>query len=312
MDPVDNEQKRIDDAKKRISEGKGTQEDFRMVGQQAVKQAQAAIGNIVGNVQKAVSNPNAAPAAAPAQQNWTTPGAADKLPTQVVDDAQAMLANMKLLPAGQPLPSPLKEDLARMGEQAKLWHPPQDSTASGTGSGVMGGTLSKSHPAPVSSTVPAGSNGSNQPAATPGPQKQVSDIVENIKQLDPLTFWDILEAGLKGWSGNFDTTRSRKIAERREDVKALQDRQEAREKQAEERAFQQAQAEQAFGQEKTLTQMQMDQQWELARQAAADKLVQMGMDRQTALMLADKELTKAKMQTNTPAGIAAVALGGGQ
>lgn len=138
--------------------------------------------------------------------------------------------------------------------------------------------------------------------------RQVSETVSAMKSMDPLTFWDILEGGLKGWSGNFDTARKQKVADYKEAQKQFDRDIEERKKTEEERAFQKSQLDAQLKQERELAERQFAFQGEESAEDRAAKLEQMGYDRQTAIILAN--ITKPQPRTSTPAEIATAAIGG--
>lgn len=281
---------RVEAAKKRISEGKGAQDDFKLVADALKTQAKEAID----------------PRNLPAVGGWKAPEEGQSRPGYTI----AELPNRFLENNGQPT------------VPTNMVNP--------AGGGVLGGGLGNVLPgnqAPVAKPAPKAftfsgempaiktpasgtPNGEMEEAPTDPKMKQVSDVVKAMKGMDELTIWDILEGGFKGALGNFDTTRKQKVADYKAAQKQMDEETSAEKKAAEERAFQREMLSEQLGQERELTQLQIEAQAQAAVENRAAALEKLGYDRQTAIILANLQ-TQQKNPTVTPQQIGQYALTGG-
>lgn len=288
--PDEQKNDRVEAAKKRISEGKGAQDDFKLVADALKTQAKEAID----------------PRNLPAVGGWKAPEEGQSRPGYTI----AELPNRFLENNGQPT------------VPTNMVNP--------AGGGVLGGGLGNVLPgnqAPVAKPAPKAftfsgempaiktpasgtPNGEMEEAPTDPKMKQVSDVVKAMKGMDELTIWDILEGGFKGALGNFDTTRKQKVADYKAAQKQMDEETSAEKKAAEERAFQREMLSEQLGQERELTQLQIEAQAQAAVENRAAALEKLGYDRQTAIILANLQ-TQQKNPTVTPQQIGQYALTGG-
>jgi hypothetical protein len=289
--PDEQKNDRVEAAKKRISEGKGTQDDFKLVADALKTQAKEAVD----------------PRNLPAVGGWKAPEEGQSRPGYTI----AELPNRFLENNGAPPATTAQVANAAAGGMI----------GGGLGNILPGTPAPTAKPAPKAFTfsgeipaitTPASGtpNGETEEAPADPKMKQASEVVKAMKGMDELTIWDILEGGLKGALGNFDTTRKQKVADYKAAQKQMDEETSAEKKTAEERAFQREMLSEQLGQEKELAQLQIDAQTQAAVESRAAALEKAGYDRQTALMLANLQIQQ-KSPAVTPQQIGQYALTGG-
>lgn len=288
--PDEQKNDRVEAAKKRISEGKGAQDDFKLVADALKTQAKEAVD----------------PRNLPAVGGWKAPDEGQSRPGYTIAD----LPNRFLENNGQPtVPTNMVNPAGGGVLGGGLGNVLPGNQAPVAKPGPKAFTFSGEMPAiktPASGTP----NGEAEEAPTDPKMKQVSDVVKAMKGMDELTIWDILEGGFKGALGNFDTTRKQKVADYKAAQKAMEEETSAEKKTAEERAFQREMLAEQLAQERELTQLQIEAQAQAAVENRAAALEKLGYDRQTAIILANLQ-TQQKNPTVTPQQIGQYALTGG-
>lgn len=288
--PDEQKNDRVEAAKKRISEGKGAQDDFKLVADALKTQAKEAVD----------------PRNLPAVGGWKAPEEGQSRPGYTIAE----------------LPNRFLENNGRPTVPTNMVNPAGGGVLGGGLGNVLPGTQAPAaKPAPKSFTfsgempaitTPASGtpNGEAEEAPADPKMKQTSEVVKALRGMDPVTIWDVLEAGLAGAMGNFETTRSKKLDDRKAEQQRMDEETSAEKKAAEERAFQREMLSEQLGQERELTQLQIEAQAQAAVENRAAALEKLGYDRQTAIILANLQ-TQQKNPTVTPQQIGQYALTGG-
>lgn len=294
--PDEQKNDRVEAAKKRISEGKGTQDDFKLVADALKTQAKEAVD----------------PRNLPAVGGWKAPQEGQSRPGYTIADLpNRFLQSNTATPTGNVMDQfgaqPTAGNVIGAVPLGAPSAPPVVATKPGPKTFTFSGEM------PAIKTPASGTPNGESEEESPGDpkMKQVSEVVKAMKGMDELTIWDILEGGFKGALGNFDTTRKQKVADYKAAQQRMDEETSAEKKTAEERAFQRQMLSEQLAQERQLTQLQIDAQKEAAVENRAAALEKLGYDRQTAIILANMQIQEQKARTATPQQIGQYALTGG-